>query len=166
MQARRWTTLPPIGTPLDRSYPLCQGLVYFAPIWEAGGPIVGDAASGNAASLALAGGATWAMGSSPGLSCTSGTARAQANTPVPLQLNVPCAIALGFRSLGAPTGNASLLGTTYASTSTSPYYGITIGISAAQVPLLFYGFGTGTSGVSANLTASTGRDYVVSGNVG
>lgn len=103
----RWVQKPPVGTLIDRSHPLAQGLVAFWSLNEGTGAPT-DAVAGLG--TLLEGGVAWGAGASgPGLQCTALGAGAYAILPPQLQLPYPLTIACGFRYLGgSPTGNANI----------------------------------------------------------
>jgi hypothetical protein len=57
------TQKPPVGTPLDRTAPLLNGLLWYSPGWENGGNQAADMIGGNG--LTLASGTVWTPGTSP-----------------------------------------------------------------------------------------------------
>ncbi len=54
---------PPIGTPLDRTHPLCRGMIAFTPLWAANGLIAADLIGGS--NFTITSGATWVPGYLP-----------------------------------------------------------------------------------------------------
>ena len=79
---------PAIATPLDRTHPLLDGLIWFSPCWENTGSTAVDVIGGN--NLILPSTATWAPGNSPQLgagitSFTNGTKIASGAWPAAYQ---------------------------------------------------------------------------------
>lgn len=62
MPRQNWSAKPPVGTPLDRSHPLSQGLVFLFPMNEGGGLVTYDAVRGLVGRMGST--LTWAAGPS------------------------------------------------------------------------------------------------------
>ena len=161
MTGFRWQQKPPIGTPIDWSSPLAEGLVWHAPLWEGTGPTVYDVigGTGGGANLAITGGATWSPGATMGLSCagTSGNVGASATLPVRLKLQPPYTIAVAFRRLGASIQYGSLFGLWLNNTNANPPIAVAIEYNNTTGGLsVVYGTQTASSGLSASI----GTDHV------
>jgi hypothetical protein len=123
IQATPWGQKPPIGCQLDRGCDLCNGLIWLAPLWEAGGVLVGDVVGSNA--LTVNASASWSGGFSQlGLTCntTSANAGATLTLPASLRPSFPITVAVGVRLLGTPGSNSPrLAGLMYNNGNGSPY---------------------------------------------
>jgi hypothetical protein len=161
----RWPQKPPVGTAIDGSHGLAQGLVFLAALRDYGGGTAYDAVTGLALPIA---GAAWGAGVTSGLSCTSTTARAQAACPASLQLPGPATIAVAYRYLADPgTTNTIYFGTSYTSTNTSPYSSLQLGWhnTTDKAPALFYNSGGAFQQLNGTTAHVAGRDYVASASV-
>jgi len=161
----RWPQKPPVGTAIDGSHGLAQGLVFLAALWDYGGGTAYDAVTGLALPIA---GAAWGAGVTSGLSCTSTTARAQAACPASLQLPGPATIAVAYRYLADPgTTNTIYFGTSYTSTNTSPYSSLQLGWhnTTDKAPALFYNSGGAFQQLNGTTAHVAGQDYVASASV-
>ena len=167
MLGTRWKIKPPLGYEIDWQHPLAQGLQFFAPLWEGSGPPAYDLVTGTAAlderrSELERGRIVDGAGIPGGQRLRPGHGALPA-----LRFGLPGSIALGFRPLAAPgNNNAMLFGTTYASTLTSPYYGMAFqyGNSLTNVALE-----VGLSGslvpINSSAAVAYGQDCVLSASV-
>lgn len=109
---RNWKQKPPIGTPLDRTNPLTQGLVFFCPFWENGSNSVVDVV--NNIALPFTNSPVWQPGGSPqtggGLFLNTTTQRAGSVLPPILQLQPPMTLVLCFRPVGVISNTSNLFG--------------------------------------------------------
>lgn len=170
MPAEPYQFKPTIGTPIDWTQPLAQGLQSFFVANETAGNTLYDA-TGNLNLAAVNFGATnpWGSGpSGPGI-VTNGaanTAGYAATLPTALRFGWPATIACAVRLPGSPSTGARIFGLHTTNTSTAPFAAITIfSQSATQVGI---GYATGGSGnfPATYATITQGLDYVFSLTVG
>jgi hypothetical protein len=150
---------PPIGTQIDHTHTLANGLVWLAPLWESGGTSVADPVGG--VNLAFTGSAPWVPGSSPatgaGLRFNTTNNYASALLPSRLQIQAPATLIVGATQLGgANGGQCPYLSLSTISTSV-PQYGAVFGLCANGTfgPQLLSGVGAGThfNNVTVNSSA-------------
>jgi hypothetical protein len=155
---------PPIGTPLDRTHPLLNGLLWYAPFSEGGGTRVIDLIGG--VNLTTSGGPVWVPGSSPmtgaELSLTSTSMGANnAILPATLKLQPPVTLVCGFRRIGIPTSSSLIFGTYPNNTGAAPYNAYSIYYSNT-VNLAIGSSNSSNYPSSGNtFTPTTGIDYVL-----
>jgi hypothetical protein len=166
MLGSRWTQKPPVGTLLDRSNSLTQGLYGFYALNEGTGRYINDA-TGNIA-LATSGGPTWETGTGGlGLGCpgTSGSIGAAATVPSQYQFTNALTLAVGFRRLGATIQYGNIFGLKPNSSNSSPYNtcNILYNNTTGQF-VLYYSQGASQTNVVAGSVPTT-SDSVASASV-
>ena len=160
---------PPLGTPLDPGAPLSRGLVWFAPLWEAGGTTCCDLVSGT--NPALVSGTPWTWSGSPWLGCglglTSSTYGASATVPgyfggassTPVNLNNPITFVLGVRWNGTnPSGIAPIFGYSESNSSDMAVKQLRLATTSGGVMVHY---ASSNTSVVANLAANVDTVLVV-----
>ena len=148
---------PPIGTQIDHTNALANGLVWFAPLWESGGTSVADAISGM--TLGFTGSPPWVPGNSPafgaGLKFNTSNYYANATLPKGLQLQAPVTLIAGIKQLG------------YAYQGQSPYL-VIANSNSSSGPTRTSAFSLAANGtygleLTSGITASPYNNFVTAG---
>jgi len=158
---------PPIGTQLDLTNELVNGLFYFAPLWEAGGSTAADVAGRKYAAITAP---AWLAGTrSVALNCNSTSPLRYATQTVPGSLQFaqwPATIAFGFRFMQGFSGSPNFFGIQYKTSGVSPYRVICLfQYGSSTLGTLFNSAGTAKVG-GPYYTFTVNTDYVVSFSVG
>ena len=156
----KYAQKPPIGTPLDHSNNLTNGLLWFAPLWENVGNKVYDVV-GNV-NLPFTGAIPWKSGAlGSGLSFTSTTMYANAVIPPYLELHPPITLVMGVRFLGTfPTGGATIFGLLPSNTGAAQYTAAAF-VAASATTMNGYSSNSGAYTSGLVLTPTAGVDYVI-----
>jgi hypothetical protein len=159
------TQKPPIGTPLDRTSPLLNGLLWFSPCWENGGGVAADVIAGN--SLVLAPSTTWLPGQSPqsggGIGCLA-AGRGAVSGPwtsayKPTGATGPWSLVCGVSWTGvAHSSFGEIFGITANNINTISSYPIKIQWSSTNN---FFRIVTGSSALAAGSAAVTANKLLV-----
>jgi hypothetical protein len=148
---------PPIGTPLDYGCPLARGLVFFFPLWEGGGPYIGDVAGGLQAKNSST---QWATGSDSVLLKRNG-GYSWAVIPAALQFPWPISIAFRCRHTITGSGNPRIFGLFYSNPDATPFDVLAMHDSSTATLRIQYNKAGSNVQANTSTTMTVGGEYTV-----